>query len=707
MEIPPRTTETLLKKLLQNPSEENYEQMAAFISGAGYEDFISSLKRNNTLSIIFLKNYVQRWIDSNTLQNFYSEEFITFLIQCCIEGVISNSNWVHVADFLEVLSNNYLISEQTVQLLIDRRVENQRVFILIDSVFKKYTVHPRSNRLFAEINRSIEMFFPVFVELFFTPAIIDEVDKAYQEVLVSAQRVMLGESNELIHTTLKARFDTDQEYILSIFYSLTYQDIHPYFEDNIQHFLKIFFILFNQNQIIVNQIFDLFISKYPEITNFDLIILTLSRIDTLDGLIVNTLTNAFNYSRSFPAVILGFLRRTLRISKMEDWLTTTQNLVRGNDVQRGFVHRLIRLLNCDVHAFEGEPKFFVAAVLRFKDQSLLNEAFSAIKTMNTDTSLIFTIFRYLLTVQEYSECNLEYLNTDVRFICMKYLSNFLKSKDAYHRDILLSSRIFNHSSGLQSVSPNALTSYLGLDVNKVLSILTASLDEFSSELLFRIVKCDETLLTPLLYDIITRLFKNILKIPLTSLTYILDIYILLSIKLKRYNLELIETIFNEEMIDFYNVCFLYISVLMRETDVKQNFILQILSQDELWKTKELHSGLSFILISAYEMGIINRAQIESISQFLDGYTKILVLHKLSIQMTGEYTEEENYLVNGIFDGNWFLESFMNKKYARLVLKKLVRDENVPIPIKQKVIEKNLINVEYENVLHSIVKYFDI
>lgn len=707
METLPRTTETLLKKLLQSPSEENYERIIAFISGAGHEDFLSSLKKNNTLSIIFLKNYVQRWIDSSTLQNFYSEEFVMFLLQCCIKGDISDNNWIHVADFVEVLSNNYLISEQTVQFLIDERAENQRVFIILDSIFRKYTVHPRSNRLFTEINRSIEMFFPVFVELFFTPAVVDEVDKAYQEVLLSAQKVMLGESNELIRTTLKARFNTNQEYILSIFYSLTCQDIHPYFEDNIQHFLKIFFILFNQNQIIVNQIFDLFISKYPEITNFDLIILTLSRIDTLDGLTINTLTNAFNYSRTFPAVILGFLKRTLRIPEIEDWLTTTQNLVRGNDVHRGFVHRLIRLLNCNAHMFEGEPRFFVATVLRFKDQALLNEAFSTIKTMNADLPLIFTIFRYLLTVQEYSECHLGYLDTDAKFICMKYLSNFLKSKDMYHRDILLSSRIFHHSSGLQSVAPSAMASCLGLDTSKILALLDANLDEFSSELLFRIVKGDESLLVPFLYDFITQLFKNILKIPLTSLTFIFDVYILLSIKLKRYNLELVETIFNEEMVDFYNICFLYISVLMKETTIKQSFILQILAQDALWSTKELHPGLSFILISTYEKGMINKAQIESISQLLEGYTKILVLHKLSIQKAGEYTEEENYLVNGVFDGNWFLENFMNKKYARLVLKKLVKDENVPVPIKQKVIEKNLINVEYENVLHSIVKYFDI
>lgn len=703
------STEFFLKKLLQNPSEQNYSELINFISNNGYTDFIGSLTNNNTLSIIFLKNYVQKWIDLNILKKFYDHNFIMFLLQSCLNGNIKNNNLIHVAGYIEILSNNYLISSEILKYLLEQRSNSQNVFIFIDAIFKKYTLHPRSNQLFTEINTSIELFFPVFIELFFSSNTIEIVEKEYQKVLLSAQRTALGETNDLIRTFKKPKLDMNQEYILSIFYSLTYQDIHPLFEDNIQHFFKIFFILFDQNQIIINEIFDLFISKYPEITNFDLIILTISRIDTLDGISINTLTNAYNYSRTFPAIIIGYLKRTLAIVPNEDWLAITQNLVRGNDLQRGFTHSLIRLLGCNPNLFEGEVRFFIGSVLRFKEQWLIDEALGIVhkdpysNCYNDDTSyvfLAFTAFRYLLTIHHYTICHIGYLETNAKYISMKLCSNYLKSNDHFHRDSLVMEK---HSSDLKPIDINLPL----FNIKNILFLLNSNLDEFSAELLFRVVKNNNNLLTVDLYNFLLDLFKNLIKIPLTTLVYLFDIFIILSLKFKKYNLELVQTILNEEMIDFYNLCFLYLSVLIKETTIKNSLILQILSNDELWKTRELQFGLSFILISAYEKNIINKSQIEGIIPFLEGYCRILVLNRINIQVPGNYKKEEEYLVSGIFDGNWFLENFIDKKYVRLVLKKMVKDFNISMGIKQSVIEKNILNnIEYECTLHSIICYFD-
>ncbi|KAM0680503.1 hypothetical protein GINT2_001191 [Glugoides intestinalis] len=275
------------------------------------------------------------------------------------------------------------------------------------------------------------------------------------------------------------------------------------------------------------------------------------------------------------------------------------------------------------------------------------------------------------------------------------------------RNSVLGSRIFVHDSDLASISSKSIASILKIDFNRVISILEQNLDEFSSELLFRLIKDNESILSPQLTALLCKLFVNILQIPLNSLCYLFDIYILLTIRFKQYNLSLIERIFNEEMFDFYNLTFLYISVLIMENAIQESFILQILSQDELWKSKDLHTGLAFIIIAAAKKQIISTEQAESASRLLSGYLRILILYKLSLQLPGEYIPEENYLINNIIDSTWFLENFMNKKYTRLVLKKLAKDQSIASEVRILIIEKNLRNVEYEFTLHSIIKFFDI
>lgn len=707
METAGQNSKILISNILKCANEANYNSMISFISTPqGFADFSASIRSNHTLSLIFLKNYIQKWIDSRTLEFLYDSNFIHFIIQSCVNNDIKQGNLVHVADYFEILSSNYLIPIDTLSTLI-----NLKMFILVDAIFKKYVTHPRSNKLFTEINTTIPIFFPVFIEIFFNPSILNEINSEYQKVLDCAQKMVSSTEFELIQPRNISNLNVNQNYILNIFYSLTFQDIHPLFEDNIDHFFKVFFILFDQNQLIINQIFELFITKYPEIANFQLTILTLSRFNSLDGLIVNTLTKAYSSSKTFPMVVLNYLQRNLNIKMSDDWLSNTQNFIKGNDIQRGFTHKLIRLLNCSPYSFKGESMFFVATILKFKDPELVNKALSSVNSEISDFDLVFSAFAYLITIHEFGPCSVSYLDTDLKFICMKFLSNFIKSKEFYHKSKILKSfnnEFIAHSESLESVYSMCPLYFVDVKklFEKVLSILQINHDEFSSNLLFRLVENDKSFLTSQLYDFLSRIFANIHMISVLSLNYLFEIYISLSISLKKYNFELVETILNKEIIDAYNLCFYYISVLIQETDMKESFIIYILSQNALWNTKELRSGLCCILISAYRKRMIKKEQIENIVQLLDGFDRIFVLYRSGLTNTNDFSCEENFLVNGQFDSNWFIENYLNKKYTRMVIKKMISDK-MPLTLIKQIFDKNIANIEFETYPHSITIFFDI
>lgn len=707
------STQKLLLNILENPAGPAYTTLCSNIAtGTGYNDFVQNLKNNNSLAFIFLKQYCQSWIDSGSMQALYSEEFVLLLLgQCSLDGAVKSSNKFYVGEFLEVLSTNYLITEHILVLLVE-----QRNFPFLDSVFRKYTTHPRSNRLFTEINRSIELVSPVFRELYFQESVVREVQAEYQKVIAKAQQVCMSPGTGFIPGNGIGLFS--DEHVLSIFYSLVYQDIHPFFEDNAEHFFKVFLILFEreENKRIINNIFDLYITKYPEFTNFELIIVTLSGSGCADASLIGTLTKAFNYKRVFPELATSFIQRALKTTANgtlnEDWLQSTRNILKGMDVDRGCFHKLIKLLSPSVYAFEGEPMFFVASVLKYKDMHIVSIASQLVNQYSEDKELVFSAFRYLVAIQEYGVCNLAYLDTDLKFICMKFISNSMRSVDSYHKNTMIhrvNMMSFGHNPDIESV-PNSPV--FGIWEHDVLSLVLGKClktveDEFSSELLFRIVKNDSSLLTSELYEFLTRLFGSINSIAIASVTYLFDIYNLLTIKLKKTNLGLVECILNSELVDLYGLCFYYLSILIRETTIRQSFVVQVLGQDALWSTKELHLGLSCMLISAYEKGIASKKNIQSICGLLEGYPRILVLHKTGVRSGAFESAEENYLVNGVFDSEWFLGNFIGKKYTRLVLKAVMQDAGIDRRTKEEVFLKNCVNMEYEVVPHSLTRYFDI
>src|SRR5690606_34895510 len=146
------------------------------------------------------------------------------------------------------------------------------------------------------------------------------------------------------------------------------------------------------------------------------------------------------------------------------------------------------------------------------------------------------------------------------------------------------------------------------------------------------------------YEFISNLFKKADKMATLPATYLFDLLILLSVKLKKFNSNLVENILNKEITELYNLNFFYISVLINEMNIPKEFIMNILSQNALWNDKSFHLSLVCIVISSYKRRLISQKQIENISNSLDPQLKTILLSKCDIQKPSE-SSEENLLLN--------------------------------------------------------------
>lgn len=719
MQRPGSGSKFYLNQLLTSSSTENYNAFIGFISTPeGFEDFLVTIKDNYTLSIIVLKNYVQSWIESKTLCMYYSDEFIGTIINLSITNTLNRNSQVLLSEYFHILSTNCLVSENILKSLIDNKL-----FILIDGVFRKYTLLSRSDALYTEIIRSVNMFFPVFQHYFFSPSVIQEVEAAYQLVIIEAKKTLENFDVSTIKPSLKSTINHEFEYLLNIFYSLTFQDIHPLFEDNCIYFFKLFFVLFDQNQEIINKIFNLFISKYPEICNFDLITLTLCRMNCLEGLSVNTLTQAVSYSSTYSNVVIAFLQKTLDTEIDDDWLTETQNIVRGNDVKRGFVHRLIRQINPNPFLFRKEAMFFVASILKVKDVNLILEAQKAISDIsvknhtplssysnNTQLSIAFSAFRYLLNIKEYVDIDTSCLYTDLKFMGLKYLCSSMRSKEDVHKKILYNKLVestISHSSALESPNVDA-NGHIQIPIlyKRALEIFPMHYDEFSSELIFRIVKSYPAYITEDLYNTLRFHLQKVMQISSISLSFLFEILYECAIRLNKFDFSIVETIFKEESLETYNLCFFYLSILTSLGYVRKEIVFQILGQDAIWQYKDCHPGLACLLLAAYNKGFVNKEQMQGSVGVFEGFDKIFLYSKGGFELPLDtLSVEERYLVLGILDTNWLVENFMNKKYARAVVAKMIKSK-VSKEACEFVLSKNSINIEHEIYPHFITKYFD-
>ncbi|KAI5180298.1 hypothetical protein PAEPH01_2730, partial [Pancytospora epiphaga] len=328
----------------------------------------------------------------------------------------------------------------------------------------------------------------------------------------------------------------------------------------------------------------------------------ISRADSIDSETIEVVTKAFGYRNVSPELVVKMLGKVLEYEMRDDDMRSyTQNMLKGVDTNRGCAHKLIRLLYVVYKdqlpfKFDTENAFFIATVLKYKDTRLINLARQLIYTNTNNHTVIFTVFHYLIALNATDEemFNSKRINDGLfyhlggpcRYICLKYLSLSLKNKDTFYKSKILGEE------GLQTVDFSRLIPLL-------LGFIEEHADEFSTEVLLRIVRFEPTLLTKDLYDFITKKFEKIDRLAILPVQHLFDVYISLSVRLKSYNFEIVERILNNEMIDLFSLVFYYLSVLIQETELPCDFIMNILSQDVLWNERAYHLPLVLMLVAGY------------------------------------------------------------------------------------------------------------
>lgn len=695
----PSRVQTLLGEILRNPVSAANTQLAQFLStDNGCSDFVANIRNNNPLAFIYLKQNVPGWLDSHSYAGLYSDEFILFMI-----SVVSERNGTFVCEYLRILSARGHVSRAVLSVLIEKRL-----FRFLSAVVRKYSEQPRSDPLFLEIKFVIERLAVVLDEIFMDARVV----RAVEGRCLAFNSEDAPASSADIEAVSPDFFSADLSFIL---YYVMCQDIHPYFEDNIAYFFKIFYVLYDRDgsREPISMIYDLFIVKYPDCTNFDLIILTLCKMRRFEAGQIEILTKAYGSVRSHGDRIVELLRRVLpAVAEEDDMETYTRGMLRGVDSRRGAVYRLLQMLGPSPYDFEGEACVFVSTVLRHRDARLIGLCREAIGETGeaAGVGLAFSAFHYLLVSDEFGGCSLGWLETDCKFICLKYLSAGLKSVDWFHTDDLvgrLGLPAQHSGTGAGGFFSSAACSALIQHIFR----LGGRVEEFTSELLFRATKAYPGLLDERIFNMIGGAFQKIDRMDLQSVSYFFDIFIAASIKFDQFDLKLIENIFNKEMTDLYCFCFLYLAVLLDRQSIPADFVLRILAQDSLWKQPCYHSGLSVLLIAAYRRSHVTREHVTVASTVLSRHLSTVVLYACGIEKPlAEGDPAVNYIVDGAFDRAWLTENFPEKKFCRLVLKRLAKDRAggaVDGAVVALVAAKNMLHAEYEFTLHAVIAYFDL
>lgn len=705
----------LLNEMLMRPQSDAASQIAQLIeTNEGYNLFLASLSANNALAYIYLKHNIKAWIRDTKNEKYYNEKFIQYACE-----VVETRNKEFLCEYLHTLSLEKKVSTELTVYFI-----NRQNYSYLRAIFKKFIEEQRSNALYEEINTAMALMEPVLNKVYCDEKIAEILAKCPEQITTA----------EAVQQAIQVSTDFNNCDLLEAVYCLLGQDIPAYFEDHAEYFFKVFYVLYGQQREIVLRIFDLFATKYPEYTNIQLLLNALAEDTQTDSAVIGVLTKAAQHTDVDNAAVRIVLSRALvhRIN-CTDMVTYTKDILTGTDIDRGATVRLIRLLRPAEDYFLDcglEPRLFVATVLKMRseelvifcrkfilsaDQNNLNYS-NCDKLNNDDITLGFAAFHYLITLGEFGPCSLNFLNGDLRFICLKYMSLSLRSLDRFHTNALLG-RLSLDAKQI-AVSPllneDSIREFYSQDFcRSIVASITDNyrnwpdgpvVDEFSAEFLFRIVQFHTELATPALHRFISFIFTSIERVEMQSLNFLFDTYLFLTNRLSIVDLKFAEHIINNELTDQYPHCFFYLSILIQSGNAPPDFVVDVLSQDVLWKEPLCVPSLVFLTISAFNNNLISSDQVIAFSKVLTPFYAFLLLYKCSVPHPTN-SPIENFLLNNIFDSDWFLANFVDKKYARLVLKKIAVAP-VQQDIRNFVIQKNIINIEHEYTYRSIIEFFD-
>ncbi|TBT98931.1 hypothetical protein CWI39_2212p0010, partial [Hamiltosporidium magnivora] len=601
----------------------------------GQEELKTLLKENCTLAYVYIKNITSIWLTTNQQSKVVSVVLpLQDTLYCCV-AIANDVNFNILCSYLEFLSKKEFLNKNFAFLLIEqlsihplKDIKFRRCLKALRAIFKKYEVLSRSDDLYSEIIRTVTLF------------------------------------KGAIFNLLIAKLSNDPDIVipsLDIFYSLVFQDIHPFFEENSEKFFNTFFILFHSEiyQSRLCDIFKIFILKYADCIN----------IETLLEVLLNN-THSYEYNQ-YNLILLLIKRRQIHVlrknlqqiiyvisvgaimSKKEmtvlyedpiSYIRSVQVLKQDSfrsvifDIctcmtlflKDEFIIPFLKSLNLEKDPLKQERDIFLCMVMSKYTGNLNNTIYSLLNGNTSDNSpLVVTCLRYLLLIENYEILDLssvlKHLNSSFTYyFCILFLTKYLKNgKDRF---INQENKIYLSNPGVINVVENKLEN---LD------------EEFSCEFLLQlyyVYKIPYFCTKNYLIFLIEKLEKNMLNVG--SYTAYFNLFDLIGLFLIRgiffYDeIQLFcQKILSKEVTELYSMTFCLLSILIRRSKKKLTYLVDLVCQKQLWLSKELIFSLSVLCVALYDDKMIDKNFIESLVKFLletnSLYSAFFILYRTQI-----------------------------------------------------------------------------
>lgn len=705
--------ESLLYYILKNPSDAIINQIESLLDTQdGFEMFISLLNKNNVVAYSYMKMKAKDWINNPIRQNsiFKYKNMFYNLIE-----ISTNQNFTLLCDFFEILFYNYFYWPDFINFLVSYKYP-EKSFKVLNSCFYKFRKLHKSDKLFSEIIYCIEKTKVIFEQYYFTQ-----------------------QKSEIV-------YDIN---LLNIFYSLTFQDIHIFFEENIDKFISTLCFLFKKKELqgTICEIYNLFIMKYSDLLDFTKILgSVLISIDSFDYNKYSVLLNIIKKRNTeacikfedalVNAIKLGSILSDKEKEEMNN-LEYSTNILNNIDVERGILIDLLLNITrtndiCGNTTFipkllsnplTEESEIFLYTALKFTNVEIMKKCQIIINNADSDNYLSFAAFRYLLTVKEYFSCDIKYIERGhiSAYLCCEMYTKYLQK--IYPLEI----QILKDTTQDSNIDINI--------ISRLMLFLNGNIeDQFSCHLLNRIIKVDVNYMSNDLYLFLVDFCKLYIRNINSQLAfqYIFDIFGILitkgklddKIQYEKDFIYLINIITTEEIFGMYNPAFYLLSLVILHGTNDYSSILRIVSQNAIWTSKELLLSVICLTISLYKKKHMSEEQVNYIIDYLsrgNKYFPLLLSDNTTCYLQDSDDIEEYFILKSINITSkeeyikiyknaieYFTNNFITKKNARRVIRSFLKGSVIVNDMMYKnIIEKNMSNLCFNNVPYSIYINFEI
>lgn len=591
----------------------------------GMATLVALMESNNSLAFIYLKNIVNVWIRDNKAHQIHRLvlPFKNTLLSCLFAS--SDVNFNILCSLLEILSMNYLLWPdfvQSISQLLNGSEADSDVFVrcikTLKSVVRKYEVLPKSNQLYMEINQ-----------------VVSTIDRTMYALLIEN----------------KPKKPSSTLVLLDIYYSIIFQDIPTFFEENAYQFIDMFCSLFPNEELQgkLCEILNLFILKYPECIDLGKVLDAVLR-DTKEyeyskfQLLYSILKKRhIGILRPFIGRILSTIYSGSIISEVErgilkdDPLRYTRNILTlEGDVYRSTIYEmlslLIKLFGDQVvyalrdlmvpgsSALEEERNVYLCTIMHKSLNEYIRPRVVGYISSEKDCPfydvLVISSFRFLLITKDYSLRDFDLPSkrisrgNDAAFITMHYLSNALKTHieggKGKLEELPISESFVKRVEDFMRVGPE---------------------DEFSGTFLSALVKrfylkgmdayVFSTQFTSFALGEIERNLETVGNYHAYCCFFdILGLILRIAPGMQANMVPTVQKILNKEIVELYSLTFYLLSIIVRKGNMNLDTLVYIVSQEQLWKCNDIVLSLTCLTTALYEKKALGPQFVKGIVRYL-------------------------------------------------------------------------------------------